>query len=608
MGEEQVDVPDELREGPVRERSCTDIACLLLFAAFWGLCLFFLFRGIKTGDMSKIARPFDSDGNACGYVNANSGKDLSAFPYLYFNIGIVGTKPAIASTVCVKECPTDPSQPVYCSPNSKVKDCSDLVPPYAGWTFLKGFCIPNKQEFIDVIGALFTGFNIESILEAVYLNRMMFVYALGIAFLLSYLYSVFLQFCTWLVVVLTLVGIYVVGIYVSIVSWKRYNSLLAEPAADNTSSSDQISSDAKIYKWLAILIWITLSVLLIAIFLLFDRIKLAVNVIMAAGDFVADSTGIVFVPVCMVLLSFAYIGFWLYNLAAIFSTGELYYNPNYPWGKFKWTEELKTQVYIHGFALLWNMALFLTISHFVIACATAIWYFPSSRNEAGSPILRSIWWMFRYHIGSLALGSLLLALVWLVRIAAQYIHEKMKDKANETQVTKVVLKIALCLVDCLERFIKFFNKHAYVEIAMRGTNFCTSAGNGMKVVTSNFLRFGVLHGLGEVVMNFGVLLICMLGTYICFIIIQAFSPMKKEFHGTAVTLLIVALIHYAVAMLFSHIWEASSDTILHCFCIDEELEQKRGSHAKNQTDKLKYALDVSEQQRMNEKNNKEEYM
>lgn len=68
------------------------------------------------------------------------------------------------------------------------------------------------------------------------------------------------------------------------------------------------------------------------------------------------------------------------------------------------------------------MALILTISHFIIVGATAIWYFPSSRHQYSSPILKSISWMLRYHIGSLALGSLLLAMVWLLRILAQYLY------------------------------------------------------------------------------------------------------------------------------------------------------------------------------------------
>ncbi len=96
----------------------------------------------------------------------------------------------------------------------------------------------------------------------------------------------------------------------------------------------------------------------------------------------------------------------------------------------------------------------------------------------------------------------------------------------------------LCCVHCLERFVRFFNKHAYVEIAMRSTCYCVSAVNGMRVVTTNFLRFGILHGLGEIVMNLGVLFICMTGTYIGYLLIIYTSPAKREFHGTAGSLFV----------------------------------------------------------------------
>lgn len=74
---------------------------------------------------------------------------------------------------------------------------------------------------------------------------------------------------------------------------------------------------------------------------------------------------------------------------------------------------------------------------------------------------------------------------------------------------------------------------------MRSTSFCTSAANGAKIVISNSLRFGVLHGLGEIIMNIAILCIIILGTYIGYILINLFGPEKKEFHGTAGSVLVV---------------------------------------------------------------------
>jgi hypothetical protein len=63
----------------------------------------------------------------------------------------------------------------------------------------------------------------------------------------------------------------------------------------------------------------------------------------------------------------------------------------------------------------------LACSHFIIASATCIWYFGPSRALYKNPIQTSIFWLIRYHLGSIAFGSILLAIVWALRILAQYI-------------------------------------------------------------------------------------------------------------------------------------------------------------------------------------------
>jgi len=55
------------------------------------------------------------------------------------------------------------------------------------------------------------------------------------------------------------------------------------------------------------------------------------------------------------------------------------------------------------------------------------------------------------------------------------------------------------------------------------------------------------------------------------------------------------VLQFGVASLFAHIWEVSSDTILHCYCIDEELEKSTGgTGAIHSSEKLKSALEKSE--------------
>lgn len=111
-------------------------------------------------------------------------------------------------------------------------------------------------------------------------------------------------------------------------------------------------------------------------------------------------------------------------------------------------------------------------------------------------------------------------------------------KENKDSVSEYAAKCLTCCLACLERFIKFLNKHAYVEVAMRSSCFCVSAVNGAKIVLTNSLRFGVLHGLGEIIMDIAVFFIVVSGTYFGYVMIKIFGPEKKEFHGTAGSLFV----------------------------------------------------------------------
>ena len=54
------------KEGPIKNRGCTDILCLLLFIAFlvgWGVVGYY---GFKNGNPIKLIYPSDSSGRICG--------------------------------------------------------------------------------------------------------------------------------------------------------------------------------------------------------------------------------------------------------------------------------------------------------------------------------------------------------------------------------------------------------------------------------------------------------------------------------------------------------------------------------------------------------------
>ena len=53
----------------------------------------------------------------------------------------------------------------------------------------------------------------------------------------------------------------------------------------------------------------------------------------------------------------------------------------------------------------------------------------------------------RYHLGSLAFGSLIIALVQMVRSFLEYLDRKLQSA--ETDVAKFILKYVLCVCVCV---------------------------------------------------------------------------------------------------------------------------------------------------------------
>src|SRR3990167_526536 len=187
----QAEFDPDLKNGPKIKRSCTDVICCMLFVAFVVVSGFVLIDSKQKGDLSRIGRPYDYDGRACGYVNGDD--DLTDYKYLFFDLADLTE--ILPSTVCVKSCPTGDEQQIQCYPTKNVANCGELV-SYDSFKFLGGFCVPAQDELLQQIGSLFSGFNLESLADSIWVNRYIILSFVGVAFLLSYFFTLFLQYCT----------------------------------------------------------------------------------------------------------------------------------------------------------------------------------------------------------------------------------------------------------------------------------------------------------------------------------------------------------------------------------------------------------------------------
>ncbi len=68
----------------------------------------------------------------------------------------------------------------------------------------------------------------------------------------------------------------------------------------------------------------------------------------------------------------------------------------------------------------------------------------------------------RYHLGSVALGSFVVALIQFVRFVLEYLEKKSKIAQAKAGVAGAFVKYLMCCVNCcmwyLEKVVKFINR------------------------------------------------------------------------------------------------------------------------------------------------------
>jgi choline transporter-like protein 2/4/5 len=88
--------------------------------------------------------------------------------------------------------------------------------------------------------------------------------------------------------------------------------------------------------------------------------------------------------------------------------------------------------------------------------------------------------------GTVAFGSLVIAIIRMLRTILEYIESKLKMYNND--LTRCLICACKCCLWCLEKFMRFINRNAYIMCAIKSTNFCSSASQAFNLLMRNFVR------------------------------------------------------------------------------------------------------------------------
>ncbi|XP_044026570.1 choline transporter-like protein 4 isoform X3 [Siniperca chuatsi] len=445
-----------------------------------------------------------------------------------------------------------------------------------------------------------------------------------IAMVVSMLFLLLLRFTAPVMVWVLIIGVLGAGAYGI---WHCYWEYDNYKKASATITDIGFTTNFKVYlqvqeTWLAFLIIISVAeaIILLTIIFLRTRILIAIALIQESSKAISHMMSSLLYPLVTFVLLLVCVAYWgatalylatsgspIYKVVALNSTmsdcksvnGSVDCDPqnftssDYPGCPsascifIKYNDEglflrnlFNLQIY-NVVAFLWCVNFVIALGQCTLAGAFASYYWAFTKPDdiPMFPLFASFIRSLRYHVGSLAFGALILTLVQLVRIILEYIDHK--TRAAQNPVARFILCCMKCCFWCLEKFIKFLNRNAYIMIAIYGKNFCVSAKNAFMLLMRNVIRVVVLDKVTDLLLFFGKLLVVGgVGVLSFFffsgrILLPGNTFRSETLNYYWMPIITVVFGSYLIAHGFFSVYNMCVDTLFLCFL--EDLERNDGS-------------------------------
>jgi len=587
----------------------------------------------SNGGTEILFNPMDFDGNLCGTNSVlNNGTDMTDFPNLVFvnnrgggvcvkecptltNLtdvrtlltynGVYQEDPIVNVTAaadyvqvanystsitgrlrtCDKTlCPTDPAE----SWLSKGVNMDMGFATYAVDTFeiIQRRCLSNPKATLEVeslvagIDSSLFGTAVDDAGIGNFINQLygdifetrFFVTILG------FLVSLVLGFgYTQILRIPGVVSLMVWGSILGTIGILIGTGVFVNQSAKDWDAEEPTTVENRVIVWtkaLAYFLWALSGIVFLLTLFLRKAIMLAIAVIKQAGRAIGAMPVLTFYPVGQSFLVIGWVVLVIYYAVHIASTGtvtlEEIPGTDIVVPTYEFTSYQKRVGWYLLFVFFWFLEYLKALAQITIALCISKWYFTRDKNNIGTSTFTSSYWTaIRYHSGTAAVGALLIAIVRVIRTMISFVQSK--AEAMNNKVGQAILCCCQCCLYCFENALRFLNKSAYIQTAIFGTSFCTSAREAFFLILRNAGRIGSISYVSAVLVFVGRLFVAIVTTCIAYIVINNQFADDNLIHSAAGPAALVFVFAYVVGDLFLDIFEMATETILQCFIADEEM-------------------------------------
>ena len=617
-------------------RKCRDCICCIIFIVLFALCIVVAGFGFKEGKPSQLFYFYDEDGNACGHDPGFEDYKYLYFTSVLDGLKKFDTDKML-DAVCVKECPkklTEFEEPpgsgkkyveLLCHPTKKNTNCyigsSNF---YESKAFIEKICFPKSddeiqydsttQKLIEIYDPE-TGETFKKVINNddttyasgdtnrerpfiaqdaidgskdpkessarlinlsyftqlftlwindLYVTRWAILASVGWSFFLAMFYFVFLRCCagfiTFMIILLVQAGLIVLAVYFNMLSKKE--------------EEKEAESDTTDYAFFWVFTALA-AIWFIFILVMCNRIRLAIAITEVTSKYINKTCCIVFVPFLFFIILVIWLAYWIVLLVYLYTSGEFDKSSIKIFASFKMDEKLEYGFWYHIVMLFYITAVIEAYSQFVYASSACIWYFTFEKGTENHPIAKSFYRGFRYHFGSIVFGATIIAIIRFLMFFVEYVKKQMEKTTGKSKgkCFKCIFCVIECCLGCCNKIMEFINKHAYIQIALKGDNFCTAAWEGFGLIIRNLGRFSVLALIGGMFSLIGTLFITVGSCIIGYFLITQVDYFSKDLNSCVLPEVAFGLIGFIMGRVSMSIFSVSSDALIHSFLLDEELNK-----------------------------------
>lgn len=232
------------------------------------------------------------------------------------------------------------------------------------------------------------------------------------------------------------------------------------------------------------------------------------------------------------------------------------------------------------FTFWWLMHWCAAVSHFVVMYTTQVWYFNGGlRKDMGQVVIprflaaKAMGVCFRYHLGSMALGSLACSLSFPFRFVLGLMTGVARMDGNP--IGRMIGACCCCCVSLYEGVFGPIGRNAYLEVVRSSRPFMESAWLSQDILDDDD-TVHLLNGATFLFQALGVGIIGTLGNMLTQFAVKfgingkdfneerdawyVFNPSAEAFAGTCVAVF--------VATPFMMLFDIVSDTVLYCYTVE----------------------------------------